>query len=170
MKKLKLLLILTLFVNTLLVAQETEEETKHLITGALGYTFIPSGSSHDSQEEGAFVPSLGLDYFYSINSKWEIGIMTDLELGEYLILKKELNRENAFLIAAIASYSLTKHLNISAGGGIEFEKHHNLGVLRIGTEYTINLKKGWLIAPGLFFDFKEGIDTWSLSLGFGREF
>ena len=168
MKNTYFLVFIFIFLSFSLFAQK---ETKHIVTASLGYTFIPSGAPSGSEEEdGAFVPSIGLDYFYRLSSKWEIGIMTDLELGEYVIIQKELDRENAFLAAAIVSYSLTKGLNIFAGGGIELEKHHNLGVIRLGTEYAFKSKKGWVLAPGLFFDFKEGTDTWSLSIAFGKEF
>ncbi len=165
-----LVLVSSLFGN--LFAQETEhEEKKHLITGALGYTYIPNGSTvGSSSAEGVFVPSIGLDYFYSISHRWEIGIMSDFEFGEYVIFDKDLNRENAIVLTAIASYSLTEHINLFAGGGIELEKHHNLGIIRVGGEYGFNLKNNWVIAPGLFFDFKEGTDTWSVSVAFGKEF
>ena len=168
-KYVSLITIVLLFFNPIF-AQE-EESHKHLITGAIGYTYIPKGTSAESPSaEGVFVPSIGLDYFYSISHRWEIGIMSDFEFGEYVIFDKDLNRENAIVITAIASHALTKHINLFAGGGIELEKHHNLGVIRIGTEYGFELKNSWVIAPGIFFDFKEGIDTWSLSIAFGKAF
>ena len=169
----KRILLLTIFITILgnCFAQEEERETKHLITGALGYTYIPSaGAVGSSESEGVFVPSIGLDYFYSVAKQWEVGIMSDLELGEYVLINKDLNRENALVIAAIAVYSPIKSVNIFAGGGIEIEKHHNLGILRLGTEYEFELKRNWVISPGIFFDFKEGVDTWSLSIAFGKKF
>jgi hypothetical protein len=137
----------------------------------LGYTFIPQGTSHEEEEaDGVFIPSIGLDYFRRVHPRWEIGVMVDLELGEYIISHKELNRKNALAVIGIGSFSLTKHINLFAGGGIEIEKHKNLGVLRFGTEYVFRLNKEWVISPGFFYDFKEGFDTWSLSLAFGKEF
>ena len=102
-----LIIVMLLFGN--IFAQETEnEEKKHLITGALGYTYIPKGASvHSEAADGVFIPSIGLDYFYSISHRWEIGIMSDFEFGEYVIFDKDLNRENAIVLTAIASYSLT---------------------------------------------------------------
>ncbi len=172
MKKKLLLFIFIVILSINAFAQESKnEEKKHLITGAFGYTYIPKGGSVDAHEaEGVFIPSIGLDYFYTLSHRWEIGIMTDLELGEYVIFEKDLNRKNALVVTAIASFSLTKHINLFAGGGMEFEKHHNLGIVRVGGEYAFNLKKDWIIAPGLFLDFKEGIDTWSISIAFGKEF
>jgi len=152
-------------------ALSQENETKHLITGAFGYTFIPQGAAVNADvADGVFVPSLGLDYFYRLTPKWEIGIMSDFEFGEYVIIYKELNRENAIVVTAIAAYSLTHSLNLFAGVGKEFEKHHDLAIFRIGSEYAFKFKNGWILAPGLFFDFKEGYDTWSLSVAFGKEF
>ncbi len=170
MKRILLLTIFTTLLNYCF-AQEEERETKHLITGAIGYTYIPSaGAIHSTEAEGVFVPSVGLDYFYSITHKWELGLMCDLEFGEYVLINKDLNRENAFVVVAVGAYSPIKSVNIFAGGGIEFEKHHNLGILRLGTEYEFELKKNWVISPGFFFDFKEGVDTWSLSIAFGKKF
>ena len=118
----------------------------------------------------AFYFLIGIDYFRRIFPRLEIGIMADLDLGEYVIFEKELDRENALLLEAIASFNLTKHINVFVGGGVEFEKHMNLGIFRLGAEYMFKLKKGWIIAPSFVFDFKEGTDSWSLSLGFGKGF
>ena len=156
-------------VNTF--AQEHEQEKKNLLTVALGYTYIPKGSAPGAEEaDGVFIPSLGFDYFRRLHPRWEIGIMADIELGEYVIFEKDLNRENAVLLAAMVSFNLTKHINFFAGGGMEFEKHKNLGIVRLGGEYVFHLPKNWVISPGFFFDFKEGTDTWSFSIAIGKEF
>ena len=171
MKKSLLILFLIFSVSNTISAQESKKENKHLITVAIGYSYIPKGASHGEESaDGVFIPSLGLDYFYKISPKWEIGLMTDFEFGEYVIFDKDLNRKNAIVVTAIASYSLTESINLFAGGGIEFEESHNLGIVRVGGEYAFNLNKGWIIAPGFFYDFKEGYDSWSLSLAFGKEF
>ena len=175
MKKNILIIYLLFFVSNSISAQEYEnenkKESKHLITVAIGYSYIPKGVSHGEEgADGVFIPSLGVDYFYKISSKWEIGVMTDFEFGEYLIIEKDLNRKNAIVVTAIASYSLTESINLFAGGGIEFEEEHNLGIVRVGGEYAFELNKGWILAPGFFYDFKEGYDSWSLSLAIGKEF
>ena len=169
MKKFILIVFLLFFISNSISAQDNEN--KHIITAAIGYSYIPEGSSHgEAVADGVFIPSLGLDYFYRISHKWEIGLMTDFEFGEYLVFKKDLNRKNAIVVTAIASYALTKSINLFAGGGLEFEESHNLGIDRFGGEYGFKLNKGWVIAPGFFYDFKEGYDSWSLSLAFGKEF
>jgi len=160
-----------IFISSFIFAQEEEKETKHIVTAAFGYTFIPKGTSHNSEsKDGVFVPSVGFDYFYKIKPKWEIGIMTDFEFGEYIIFSENLNRKNAIVVVAVGSFAITKSLNIFAGGGMEFEQEHSIPIIRLGTEYSFKIKKGWVIAPGIFFDIKEGYDTWSFSLAFGKEF
>ena len=151
--------------------EAVEQEKKNLITVAFGYTYIPNGAALDAHEaDGVFIPSIGLDYFRRINPHWEIGIMADFEFGEYIVFDKNLNRENAILFAAMANYNLTKHFSFLAGGGMELERHKNLAIIRVGSEYVFRLKKEWLITPGFFYDFKEGFDTWALSVGIGKEF
>ncbi len=162
-------LVTILSINTF--AQENEQEKKNLLSVALGYTYIPNESEvHIEEATAVFIPTFGLDYFRRLSSHFEIGLMADVELGEYLIIDKDLHRENAFLLVAMLNYNLTKHINILGGGGMEFEKNKNLGVVRLGAEYVFKLKKEWVILPGFFYDFKEGTDTWALSIGIGKEF
>tara|TARA_R110002050_G_scaffold195593_1_gene330459 strand:+ start:68171 stop:68698 length:528 start_codon:yes stop_codon:yes gene_type:complete len=175
MKSLFLSLLFLVGVTPSIISQEqesTEEpETQHLISASFGYTFIPKATEIGGTEaKGVFVPSIGFDYFYRIAPKWEIGTMIDLELSDYLILEKDLEREKALVVAVLGAYKLTKHINVFAGGGIELENHHNLAVFRFGTEYIHYFNNGWILGPAFFYDIKEGYDTWSLAVAFGKEF
>ena len=137
-----------------------EHVKKNLLTAALGYTYIPKGSALEAEEaDGILVPSIGLNYFRRIHPRWELGLMTDIDLGEYVIFEKNLNRKNAIVVTAIVSFTVTRNINLFAGGGMEFEEHLNLGVIRTGAEYAFRFIKDWVLAPGFFYDFKEGIDT-----------
>ena len=149
--------------------EHTEE--KHLIALAFGYTYIPNGVGENNTETtGVFIPSIGLDYFFRINQRWEIGLMADIELGNYVIIHKELNRENAFVVAGVGAFKISHHWAVFGGGGIEIEKHKNFAILRLGTDYSFSLGKGWIIAPGFHYDAKEGYDTWSFSVAIGKGF
>ena len=150
---------------------DTSQERNNMFMFNFGYTHIPKGADpHSPEEEGYFVPSLGLDYIRRLSHKWEVGIMLDYELDHYLIVEKDLERENAFIVVAGGAYNLIDHLAIFAGAGVEFEAHNHLFVFRLGTEYGIHLKRHWVIAPAFFFDWKEGYDTYALSLGVGYNF
>jgi len=141
-------LLLTCFFVGLLgsacFGQENDHEAtgKHLVALTVGYTFVPSGTDLEAeQEEGFFVPTIGLDYMYKFHPKWEAGIVLDWELEQFLIFDKELERDRAFLTAIMIARKLTEQWNVQAGGGIEFEKNKNLAVFRCGTEYLFPLGK-----------------------------
>jgi hypothetical protein len=150
---------------------ETEKEPKNLITLSLGYTFIPSGAELESTEaDGFFVPTLGMEYFYQLRSNWKLGLVVDWELGRYLILKEDLERERAFVVVPTVVFNLTHHLHLFTGIGAEIERNKNLVVYRFGLDYVIPLGKHWEVGPAFFYNVKEGYDAWSLSAAIGKKF
>ena len=154
-------------------AQKSDEEAdkKNTFLINLGATYIPDGTSVGTTgSSGFFIPIVGIDYLYRVAKKWEIGLMVEMQLGDYLIIEGDLNREYALDIVVIGSYRATEELHLFGGAGIEIDKNRNLAILRIGVEYNFSLGKGWLLAPNFMYDFKEGLDTWSLALAFGKEF
>jgi len=162
------------------IAQEEEvegegegegEELRHFISLSFGYTYIPDGAELGTTEaDGFLVPSVGLDYMYKVTPRWEIGIMMDIELDHYLVVDKELERENAFIAVLVGLYKVSPRFSLFAGGGIEIESNENLAVLRVGADTPIPIGREWILAPTLIFDFKEGYDTWSFALAIGKEF
>jgi len=96
--------------------------------------------------------------------------MVDFELGNYVINHKELNRENAFVVTGVGAFKISKHWAVFSGVGIEIEKNKNFAILRLGSDYSFSLGKGWIIAPGFFCDIKEGYETWSFSVAIGKGF
>jgi len=96
--------------------------------------------------------------------------MADGEFGEYLIIDKDLNRKNAYILLAAVGYELLPFWEVIAGVGMEFEESEDLPVFRLGTAYEFELGTGWLLAPGLFADVTEEHTSWGLSLGVGTRF
>lgn len=171
MRKVLLTIFATCTICYAIQAQEETEELQNLLSLSFGYSYVSEGAEPEGTEvTGVYVPSIGIDYFRKITPKLEIGTMIDLELSDYLIIKKDLNRSKALVLTAIASYNPFSNVNVFAGGGIELEKHKNLGVLRFGGEYAFMLPNDWVLAPGFFYDVKEGYNTWSIAVAFGREF
>ena len=148
------------------------EHSKYKLALATGYTHIPSAFEDGKEEEDVFVPSIGLDFFYFINEKWSLGVVADLELAEYLVDfgRENLDRERAFILAILSGYELAPGWAVLTGAGMEFEKHKNLLVVRLGTEYEFHLGQGWNLGPSLFFDFKEEFSTWTLGVMVGKRF
>lgn len=148
-----------------------EKHARHLVAAGFGFTFIPvAGNLHDTEARGLFVPSVGLDYMFHLAKRWEIGLMLDYELDHYMIADSQIEREHAFLATLIGMFKISEHWGVFAGGGIEIEPHEHLPVFRMGTEYTIDLRKNWLLIPKFYFDLKKNYDTWSLQLSIGKRF
>jgi len=172
-KEISILLLGSLLLSSSILFSQSEEkkEPKHLITAAFGMTFIPKAARIGENEVGGvYIPAIGIDYFYRISPRWEIGTMIDLELADYIILHKNLNREKALVIALIGAFTLTDKITFYAGPGYEFESHKNLFAVRFGGEYAFKFKNNWILAPGTFYDIKDGYDSFSISIAFGKLF
>ncbi|GGF33272.1 hypothetical protein GCM10011339_21860 [Echinicola rosea] len=153
---------------------QPEEETTTLnrVVFSLGYTWIPQGDDLDDKESegGFFVPAIGFDYFRKVHDRWEIGVMWDWELEHYIVREENLERERSMLFALIANYELMEHWAVFGGGGIELEKHENLPIFRIGTEYSVDIGQQWELIPTFALDIKKGFNTYNLAVGFCKRF
>ena len=149
-----------------------EHETKYKIVFSLGGTHIPAAFEHGHEEDAVFVPTIGVDFFYHIKHKWSLGLIADIELGDYIVNfgRENLNRENALILTLMTGYEIKPHWEILLGGGIEIERHKNLAVLKAGTEYEFPMANNWNIAPSFFYDFKEEFITWALAIGVSKRF
>jgi hypothetical protein len=151
--------------------EENEKERKHFLSGTFSYGIVPAGSAEDNLTDGHLVPAIGFDYLYRVAPKWEVGIVADYELATYIIPRKEnLKRERAFIVSALTAYNIFPTWSVFAGVGVELEKHKSFAIIRLGTEYSIPLKNRWVIPIGVFVDFKEGYESYSVGLGIGRSF
>ncbi|OIQ27682.1 MAG: hypothetical protein BM564_11405 [Bacteroidetes bacterium MedPE-SWsnd-G2] len=137
---------------------------------SLGY--VSKGADLDNlNDEGHFVPGIGLDIFYQFHPKWEIGTMIDYDLAHYVIPRKnDLERDGAFIISAMTTYSINDNWNLSAGVGLELERHENVGLLRFGIGYVINLHNNWFIPIDNTLDIKPDYEAWSMAVGIGKSF
>lgn len=154
------------------MGQNQEPPTsRHRAGAGLGITFIPVARHlHETDARGLFVPSLRLDYFYHFFPRWAVGFMGNYELGHYMIVDQEIEREHALGLTLMGKFDITGHLGVFAGGGAEIEVHRNLVLIRLGAEYSIDLKKNWVLIPKLSYDFKQNYNTWSFSLTMAKKF
>ncbi len=182
------LLLSVLFISTTLLAQHSEEKLensshnegthtvshgKNMIAIDYGIDHIKEGVKHGDaiDEEGHWVSSIGVDYFRKVSEKWEVGVKFDVQLGHYIIPHKEnLERENAFIVLAVGSYKVLPKWAVFAGTGVEFEKNENLGVVRVGTDYSFHLAEGWAVPVGFFWDIKDGYDVYAFTVGIAKHF
>lgn len=156
--------------------EEEEHESKNRIGFVVEATFVPEGSSTEHSEEtnddskGRVVPTIGLEYTRTLSHHWDVGFSAELELDSYIIVDNELNRENPLILVAFAIYRIVGSWFVYGGGGVELEKHKNLAVIRLGTEYEFILSNGWDITPTLTFDHKIDLNSIALGVSIGKRF
>jgi len=149
---------------------EAEGFARHKLNVSVGYTHIPEGAEDVDAEKGVWVFTLGVDYLYRFNEKWLVSGMVDVEFGDYLVLDKDLGRENATVVAVVGIYEVMEDWGVYAGGGVEFEQHRNLALIRIGTEYAFPLGGGWTIVPNVLADIKQEFNSYAIAVAVGRWF
>ena len=184
-KGLKISLISSILIihGLILVAQNHEDgsdtehgidaehgKSGHKITLVMANSFIDNSFS-DQTKGILIVPTFGFNYDYFFNSRWGLGIHTDILLQQYKVEKhgnqEEILRENPVGIAGMLLFKPNHQWTLMAGYGVEAEKNENFQMIRIGVEYGIALPKYWELGFSLEFDYK--IDTYS-SLMFGVGF
>lgn len=154
---------------------------KHKLSLYTGFTHIPSAFyEHETHEEstGKWVPTIGLDYYYSLNKQWELGLIGDIELDQYYIKTSdhdELERNNVVVIAAVGKFKPTRRIGVIAGPGIEWEFNNHKDtksffVLKMGIEYEVAIEKGWELTPMFSYDFKEEYSAYGFGITIGKRF
>ena len=166
----RILPLILLFAMVNMAAQQENELTqKHMLGANFGFTFIPLGSrTGTSDASGVFTKTVGIDYFYHFHPRWGAGFMSAYEIDHYVVTDDQVEVENAVILTLVGMYSATRHLDFFLGGGVELEQNDNLAVLRLGTQYSIDVGKHWALVPKLHFDFKENYNTWSFAVSFAR--
>jgi hypothetical protein len=185
MKKIALVSLVTLFaVSNSLLGQEHHQENethqsenhnefkRHRLAVEFGYTHIPDGYEEEEGDQSVWVPSFGIEYLYRFSHKWGAALTVNMETGNYLIefQKEDLERENVLIIAAVAVYEVVPRWAVFAGPGIEIEKHHHFGLIRLGTDYEIPLKNNWDITPTFTLDHKIDYYSYEFVIAIGKKF
>ena len=153
---------------------------KHKLAFYSGFTHIPSAFyEHETHEEstGKWVPTIGVDYYYSLNHKWDLGVIADVELDNYYIHTDhhdELERNNVVVLSAVGKYKPAHRIGILAGPGVEWEckegDTETFFVLKTGIEYEVAIENGWELTPVFTYDFKEEYSAYAFGISIGKRF
>lgn len=152
---------------------------KHKLALYGGFTHIDAAFyEHETQEQstGKWVPTLGIDYFYALNDKFDVGFIGDIELDGYYIKHEDSNdleRNNVLVLTPVGKYKATHALGFVLGGGveIEFSSHVKyLAVIKAAIEYEVPISNGWEFAPSVAYDYKKEYSTLAFGMSFGKRF
>ena len=168
------------------------EHGKHKIAVYVGFTHVPAAYyEHETHEEsiGKWVPTIGAEYYRTLNSKFDVGFIGDVELDSYLIpyadevsventeeeVEGGLTRTNVVVLAAVLRYKPIEHLGIFFGPGFETEFTEHSGpltfwVAKFGVDYEVEISKGWELTPTFSFDLKEHYSSCAFGMSLGKRF
>ncbi len=158
-----------------------EEHGKHKVAFYAGFTHVSAAFyEHETHQEstGKWIPTLGLEYYYTLSHSFDIGLVADMELDKYYIHTEDHNnlmRNNIVIAAAVARYKPAKHLGLFAGPGFETEfigeeESKSFMVLKAGIDYEVEIENGWELTPIFSYDFKEHYSSYSFGISLGKRF
>ncbi len=162
-------------------AIEHEEHGKHKIAVYGGFTHVGSAYyKHETHEEstGKWVPTLGVEYYYTLSHRFDVGLVADMEFDNYYIRtteEEELERNNVIVAAAVLRYKPMTRVGIFAGPGLETEffgteEATSFAVLKVGIDYEVEIANGWELTPIFSYDFKQEYSAYSFGLSLGKRF
>ena len=166
-----IVMAILLIAMTHVSGQDQQPQSRHRAEIGFGFTFIPlAGELQDTDARGLFIPTVRLDYFFHMLPRWEIGFMGNYEIDHYMIVDEQIEVDHAVILTLVGMFKITDHLGVFTGGGAEISPQKTQGVFRLGTEYTIDLKKNFALVPKLFLDFRGSYLTWSAALTIAKKF
>jgi len=167
------------------IGHENEHFKKHNIGFMISHTHINTGAKDDSGDSLLALPSFAINYNYNFNERWAIGLHNDIIIEEFVvngnsnsghqsesINSKEnsegekIERGKPVSSAIMVAYKPYKHLAVLAGGGMEFSKHDDFAVIRLGLEAPFHIPGNWEIFGNVSFDININAYN-SLSFGLG---
>ena len=159
-----------------------EHHGKHKLAIYGGFTHVQASFvEHETGEQatGKWIPTLGLDYFYTLNKTFDIGLISDIELDSYYVKEEgstddtHNERINVLVVTPVLKYKPLHNVGVIAGGGFEMEfaeESETLAVLKLGVEYEVPIKNGWELTPSFMADIKEEYSTASVGISLGKRF
>ncbi|PQB05578.1 hypothetical protein [Aureitalea marina] len=177
MKKI-LCLLFCLLAGSAVFGQEheesKEEHNRHAIVVGIGHAAVLQGV-RDGEVGNLYIPSFLVQYNYRISEKFALGLNIDVLIENFAIEDREgleVERERPVATILVGGYELGSGFSLLLGGGVEWEKNENYGLIRFGFDYTHPLgDKGFEFLATLNSDILfGGYNTINLGLGVGKTF
>lgn len=102
--------------------------------------------------------AIGIDYEYRLSPKWGVGGFAEAVTGA----------ERSFVAGLQGYWHAVADLVLVAGPGVERRDGEAEGVFRIGAFYEFPLQTGFVLSPGIFYDFVEGDDVVVYGINIGK--
>jgi hypothetical protein len=164
---------------------------KHAISFVISHTHIKSGVKNDTGDNWIALPSFAINYNYSFNEKWAIGLHNDIIVEEFIVEDKResghtetfnkqkneeveipgIERSRPLASAIMVTFKPFKHIAFLAGGGMEFSKEENFGLIRFGMEFPFHIPNNWEIFGVTAYDINiDAYNSFTFGIGIAKLF
>lgn len=173
MRLLFLPLIILCFLCGFVSAQEKEsEEFKPKIRGAIMMANSHVPTATEGGKKVAIIPTWGFDVDYYFHPRWSLALQGDIKLQSFEVEdgQTQLTRTNPLAFTSVLHYHALRHWSFYTGPGYELEKHKNLFLVKVGTEYSFEISENFEIALNLIYENKQEIyDAWTFGIAFNKK-
>ena len=176
------LFFLSLFIlaTSPILAQEENEELRseefkhHQIGLLLGHTHMRAGEEIESKSRLS-LPSFTLYYNYYFNETWSLGLHTDLVTEQFVAQSlgggDAVERERPVAPAIMLGYKPVEHFTFLVGGGVDIDGEETLGLIRLDTEYGLEIINEWEFVVAFGYDIRiDAFDSFQLGVGIAKKF
>ena len=153
---------------------EHEAHDRHMVAVLLGHSLVLEGV-REGERRSIYVPSFALQYNYGLSEKVAIGLHIDALIETFAIENPdglEIERERPVATILVGAYEFARRFAFLLGGGVEWEKNENYGLVRFGLDYAHPLgDQGFEFISTLNADVLfGGYNTINLAVGVAKTF
>jgi hypothetical protein len=169
----QLIIILCACVPFAILAQEEKDEPfAPKIRGAImmGNSHIPKAT--EGGVKVTIIPTWGFDVDYFFHPRWSVALQGDLKLQSFEVEDGDalLSRSFPLAFTTVLHYHALHHWSFFTGPGYEFEKHKNLFLVKVGTEYSFEITENFEIALNLIYENRQEVyDGWTFGIAFNKK-
>ncbi len=127
----------------------------------ISHTHINTGIKNNKDEDAWLVlASFGLNYNYSLNKKWAVGLHTHMIMEEFAVKGDAGLNENSLVrsggdeivgiergrpvsVAIVGMYKIHDHIALLIGRGMEFSSHEDFKVVKFGIGFPFHIPNNW---------------------------
>jgi len=168
--------------------EHEEHEVKHFSIGAaFTHTHISSAINSDGDKEWLNVPSYGLYFNYRLKERWGLGLHGDIIIEEFEVedpnaeghlAKSEteeataaIERGTPIAMALVLMYEPIEHVVLLVGAGMEFSKHEDFTLVRLGVDFPFEMGHEWEVFGTATYDINiDAYDSYGLGIGVAKRF
>jgi len=169
--------------------QIDEHLKKHSIGIMISHTLISTGvKGINNKEQWLALASFGLNYNFSFNKKWALGIHSHMIIEDFAVKDSGNHDENLstfseesegtiiergtpISLALVGSYKVHEHIALLVGAGMEFSAHEDFKVIKFGLEFPFHIPNNWEIFGALLYDINiNAYQSFSFGMGIAKLF